>query len=310
MRVVFFGTPEPAAVALAALLRSRHQVGAVVTQPDRPRGRSGGPRPSPVKVAALEAGLDVLQPSSPRDEGFAARLESHRPEACAVVAYGHLLPTDVLAIPPRGTVNVHFSLLPAYRGAAPVQRAIMNVETESGVSTFLLEPTFDTGPILLQVTEQISPEDSTGSLLQRLAPVGARLLVETLDGIEAGTIKPLEQDPTQASAAPKIRPEEGAVDWRRTAVEIANLVRALDPSPGAYGRFRGKRIKLWRALPLEHEGGEPGTVVDIGAGRLGVATGDGVLELLELQAEGARRMQASEFVRGHRPAPGETFGAL
>ena len=151
---------------------------------------------------------------------------------CAVVAYGHILPPDVLAVPPRGTVNVHFSLLPAYRGAAPVQRAIMAGETETGVTTFLLEPTVDTGPMLLQIRERIDPGDSTGSLLERLASIGARALVDTLDGLEAGTLKPVEQDPALASPAPKIKPEEGAIDWKRPAAEIANLVRALDPASG------------------------------------------------------------------------------
>lgn len=310
MRVVFFGTPEPGAVALGALLASRHDVVAAVTQPDRPRGRSGAPQPSPVKVRALEAGLPVLQPSSPRDEGFAEALARLQPEAGAVVAYGHILPPEVLAVPPRGTVNVHFSLLPAYRGAAPVQRAIMAGETETGVTTFLLEPTLDTGPMLLQVRERIDPTDSSGSLLERLAPIGARALVDTLDGLEAGALEPIEQDPALASPAPKIRPEEGTIDWSRPAAQIAGLVRAFDPAPGAHSTFRGKRVKLWRARPLEGAAAEPGAVVDAGKERLVVATGDGLLEVQELQQDGAKRLEASAFVRGHRPKAGETFGTL
>jgi methionyl-tRNA formyltransferase len=317
VRVVFFGTPEPAAVALDALVASRHEVAAAVTQPDRPRGRSGTPQPSPVKVRALEAGgLPVLQPSSPRDEGFAETLAGFRPEVCAVVAYGHILPPEVLAVPQRGTVNVHFSLLPAYRGAAPVQRAIMAGETETGVTTFLLEPTVDTGPMLVQIRERIEPDDSTGSLLERLAPIGARALVDTLDELEAGTLNAVEQDPALASPAAKIKPEEGAIDWTRPAVEIANLVRALDPSPGAYSTFRGKRVKLWRARaidraePRAEPGAEPGAVVDAGREGLVVATGHGLLEVQELQQEGAKRLEASAFVRGHRPRAGETFGSL
>jgi methionyl-tRNA formyltransferase len=310
VRVIFFGTPEPAAAALDALLASRHEVAAVVTQPDRPRGRSGTPRPSPVKVRALESGLPVLQPSSPRDDGFGEELAGFRPEVCAVVAYGHILPPQVLAVPPRGTVNVHFSLLPAYRGAAPVQRAIMAGETETGVTTFLLEPTVDTGPMLVQIRERIVPGDSTGSLLGRLASIGARALVDTLDGLEAGTLEPVEQDPALASPAPKIKPEEGAIDWRRPAVEIADLVRALDPSPGAHSTFREKRIKLWRAHAIDGAAADPGSVVDAGKDRLVVATGDGLLEVQELQQEGAKRLEASAFVRGHRPRAGETFGSL
>ena len=198
MRVVFFGTPEPAADALDTLLASSHEVVAVVTQPDRPRGRSGTPQPSPAKQRALDAGIPVIQPASPRDDGFAATLASYAPDVCGVVAYGHILPPEVLAVPSKGTVNVHFSLLPAYRGAAPVQRAIMAGETETGVTTFLLEPTLDTGPVLRQVTEPIEPTDSTGTLLTRLASIGARLLVETLDALEAGTASAVPQDPARA----------------------------------------------------------------------------------------------------------------
>jgi methionyl-tRNA formyltransferase len=253
----------------------------------------------------------VLQPSSPRDEGFPETLAGFRPEVCAVVAYGHILPPEVLAVPPRGTLNVHFSLLPAYRGAAPVQRAIMAGETETGVTTFLLEPTVDTGPMLVQIRERIDPDDSTGSVLERLAPIGARALVDTLDGLEAGTLHPVEQDPALASPAAKIKPEEGAIDWSRPAVEIADLVRAFDPAPGAHATFRGKRIKLWRARAIDgtEPGVEPGAVVEAGRERVVVATGDGLLEVQELQQDGAKRLEASAFVRGHRPRPGETFGS-
>jgi methionyl-tRNA formyltransferase len=307
VRVVFFGTPEPAAIALEELLRSRHEVAAAVTQPDRPRGRSGEPQPSPVKLRAMEAGLDVLQPLSPRDDGFAAALADYRPDACAVVAYGHILPPEVIAVPHKGIVNVHFSLLPSYRGAAPAQRAIMAGERETGVTTFLIEKTLDTGPILLQERLDIEPDDTAGTLLGRLAPLGARLLVATLDGREAGTLQPRPQDPARASPAPKIKPEEGAVDWTRDAVEIVNLVRGLNPAPGAYASFRAKRLKIWRAGALEGDGRGPGTVVDLGPERLGVAAGRGVVELLEVQLEGSKRLDAASFARGHRPTPGETL---
>lgn len=309
MRVVFLGTPEPAAVALDALLSSAHDVAAVVTQPDRPRGRSRTPQPSAVKHRAAAAGLPVLQPGSPKDEGFAEQLASFGPEAVAVVAYGHILPTAVLGVPIRGTVNVHFSLLPAYRGAAPVQRALMAGETETGVTTFLLEPTVDTGPVLMQVREPILPEDSSGTLLARLAPLGARLLVETLDALEAGTAEPVPQDPARASGAPKIRPEEGAIDWTRPARDIVNLVRAFDPAPGAFATFRGKRVKIWRARGIDGAG-PPGVVLDAGKERLAVAAGVGAVELTELQLEGGKRLEAASFVRGQRPTPGETFRSL
>jgi len=305
VRVVFFGTPEPGAVALEELLASRHDVAAVVTQPDRPRGRSGRRQAPPVKERALAAGLPVMQPGSPREDGFARELAAFEPQVCAVVAYGHILPPDVLAVPTRGFVNVHFSLLPRYRGAAPVQRALIAGESETGVTTFLLEPTLDTGPILAVAREAIRPEDTAGSLMDRLARAGARLLVETLDGIEAGTQQPKRQDSSGATPAPKVRPEEGEIDWRKPAGVIANLVRGLNPAPGAYTTFRGKRLKLWRASPTgEAAAAPPGTLVDLGSGRAGVVTGSGVLELGEVQLEGGRRMDAASFSRGHRPAFG------
>ena len=310
MRLVFFGTPAPAAVALDTLLGSRHEVAAVVTQPDRPRGRSGKPFPSEAKQRAAAAGVPVLQPASPRDAGFAEQLAAYRPDVAAIVAYGHILPPDVLAVPAKGTVNVHFSLLPAYRGAAPVQRAIMAGEEETGVTTFLLEPTLDTGPILRQVRERIDPTDSTGTLLERLAPIGARVLVETLDALEAGTAEPMPQDPSRASPAPKIKPEEGAIDWSRPAAEIVNLIRALDPAPGAYASFRGKRTKLWRARVVAAPVSTPGAVLDAGKDRLVISAGDAAVEVLELQLEGAKRLEVPAFVRGHRPKTDETFDAL
>ena len=310
MRVVFFGTPEPASVALETLLDSTHDVVAVVTQPDRPKGRSGTPVPSPVKDKALGAGLPVLQPSSPRDDGFAEELARFAPDVCAVVAYGHILPTDVLAVPARGFVNVHFSLLPKYRGAAPVQRAVMAGESETGVTTFLLEPTLDTGPILSVAREPIAPDDTSATLMERLAAVGARLLVDTLDAMEAGDLRPQPQDAALASPAPKIKPEEGLLDWTRPAEDIANLIRGLNPAPGAYTTFRGKRLKIWRASPAESpEKGQPGGVLPAGKDAFIVATGDGALALLEVQLEGGKRLAAAEFVRGHAPKKGEILGS-
>lgn len=309
MRLVFFGTPSAAVAALDALLASHHDVAAVVTQPDRPRGRSGTTQPSPVKARAEAAGLPVLQPSSPREEGFAEPLRAFSSDVCAVVAYGHILPPEVLAVPPRGFVNVHFSLLPRYRGAAPVQRAIMAGESETGVSIFLLEPTLDTGPVIAQEREPISPDDTTGTLLERLAVTGARLLVSTLDAIEAGSVSAIEQDDTLATLAPKVKPVEGDIDWTRSAAEIANLVRALNPAPGAYSGFRGKRLKIWRAAPTSDAGtpgdASPGSLVVLERDRPAVTTGDGVLELLDVQLEGAKRLEATTFARGQRLIPGE-----
>ena len=309
MRVVFFGTPEPASVALDALLASTHDLAAAVTQPDRPKGRSGTPVPSPVKERGLDAGLPVLQPASPRDPGFAEELARFAPDVCAVVAYGHILPPDVLGVPTHGFVNVHFSLLPRYRGAAPVQRAVMAGELETGVTTFLLEPTLDTGPILSVAREQIAPDDTSGTLMERLAAVGARLLVETLDAMEAGTLTPHPQDAGLATPAPKIKPEEGLIDWTRPAREIANLVRGLNPAPGAYTTFRGKRLKVWRASPAGGpEKGQPASVLPSDEEAFVVGTGEGALALLEVQLEGGKRLAADDFVRGHAPKRSEVLG--
>ena len=309
MRVVFFGTPEPAAVALDALLESPHDVRAVVTQPDRPKGRSKRPVPSPAKERAVAAGMPVVQPASPREPGFAETLEGFAPDVCAVVAYGHILPPDVLAVPARGFVNVHFSLLPRYRGAAPVQRAVMAGETETGVTTFLLEPTLDTGPILLVARESIAPDDTSGTLMDRLARRGAILLIDTLDAIEAGTLSPQPQDPALATPAPKTTPGEGRIDWARPAKEIVDHIRGLNPSPGAYTSYRGKQLKIWKASARPDEGkGRPGAVVAGGKDGLAVATGDGVLDLREVQLEGSKRLAAEDFVRGHRLKNGEILG--
>lgn len=309
MRVVFFGTPETAAVALTAL-RERHEVVAVVTQPDRPVGRAREAAAGPVKILALESGLPVLQPGSPRDPGFAEALAAYRPEALGIVAYGHILPVEVLEVAPA--VNVHFSLLPRYRGAAPVQRALMDGATETGVTTFLLEPTVDTGPVLAQESVRVDPEETAGDLLGRMAPIGARMLVASLDALSSGEREGRPQDPALASPAPKIKPEETAIDWSWPAARIVNLVRALNPSPVAWTTFRGRRLNLWRARVLEGivEGaGEPGGVLLGGPGGFAVAAGVGAVSPVELQPEGKRRMSAEEFARGHHPAPADCLGA-
>lgn len=306
MRVVFFGTPQVALPALGALLASTHSVAGVVTQPDRPRGRRGSPQPSAVKEAALAAGLPVLSPASAIEKTFVEDLRSLAPDACAVVAYGHLLPPAVLEVPPKGTLNVHFSLLPKYRGAAPVQRALMAGERESGCSVFLLEPTLDTGPLLAQEAIRVGPEDTTGSLFERLAPLGARMMVECLDDLERGTENPVPQDPSLATPAPKIRPEEEEIDWDRDAEAICNLIRALSPGPGAYSWLRGRRVKFLRATPAEGRG-SPGLVLGPGENFV-VAAGTGAVRPGEVQQEGKRPMSAAEAARGWRLTESDRFG--
>lgn len=294
MRVVFLGTPDVAVPALRALLASSHDVAAVVTQPDKPRGRGRDVSPSPVKLLAEEHGLPVLQPASPKDEGFADALSVFEPQALAVVAYGHILPRAVLAIAPA--MNAHFSSLPRYRGAAPVQRALMDGVTETGVSVFMLEPTVDTGPVVAVEQIDVGPNDTAGELLERLAPIGARLLKRAIDDLERGTLQAIPQNDLDASPAPKIKPEEAEIDWRRPARDLANLVRALNPRPGAFTTAGGKRLIVWRAHPVDGSG-SPGSVLSTGPG-LVVAAGEGGLALDEVQLEGKRALAAQEFVRG------------
>ncbi|HEX9697108.1 MAG TPA: methionyl-tRNA formyltransferase [Actinomycetota bacterium] len=306
MRVAFFGTPDVAAVALRRLITSPHDVVVAVTQPDRPRGRSGTPQAPPAKQVALDAGIPVLQPDTPKQDGFAVELAAFAPDACGVVAYGHLIPPVVLSVPPRGTYNAHFSLLPRYRGAAPVQRAIIDGETRTGVCVFLLEPTLDTGPILERAEVTIEDDDTTGTLLARLGPIGAEALVRTFDAVEAGTASPQPQDDAEATPAPKIQPGEAEIDWRLPAERIRNLIRALNPNPGAYTTFRGKRLKIWVATPGD-ETGEPGSAILTDEG-FAIAAGSGSIHPIEVQPEGKRRMTGGEFARGARPQTGTHFG--
>jgi len=303
MRVVFMGTPDVAVPSLRTLIDSEHDVAAVVTQPDKPRGRGRGVSASPVKRLAEEQSIPVLQPASPKEEGFADALAVFEPEALAVVAYGHILPAAVLDVAPA--MNAHFSLLPQYRGAAPVQRALMDGAIETGVSVFLLEPTVDTGPVVAVERVDVGPEETAGELLERLAPIGASLLVRSIDDLERGTLTPVPQIDIEASPAPKIKPEEAQIDWRRRATDIGNLVRALNPQPGAFTTARGKRLLVWRARPVD-AAGEPGRILEAGP-RLIVAAGSGGLSLTEVQLEGKRALPPEEFLRGTRLETGRSL---
>lgn len=301
MRIVFLGTPEVAVPTLRALLDApAHEVAGVVTQPDKPRGRGRDVSASPVKQLALEAGLPVLQPVSPKQDGFADELRALAPEVLVVVAYGHILPIPVLEVAPA--VNAHFSLLPRYRGAAPVQRALMDGARETGVSVFLLEPSVDSGPVLRMRATPIGDDEDAGSLLERLAPIGAELVLESLDALAAGERGEV-QDPSLASPAPKIKPEEQRIDWTQPAAVIANRIRGLSPKPGAYALLDGKRFGIRRAHPVPGPVTEPGTIRRDGE-RLEIETGDGRLALDEVQPEGKRAMATAEFLRGARIADG------
>ena len=299
MRLVFAGTPEPALPSLDALLASRHEVVAVVTRPDAPAGRGRTLRPSPVKERALAAGVEVLTPRHPREQEFQDRLRALAPDACPVVAYGALVPRSALDVPVHGWVNLHFSLLPAWRGAAPVQHALMAGDEVTGATTFRLEEGLDTGPVFGVVTETVRPTDTAGDLLGRLATSGAGLLVATLDAIEDGTVTAVPQPSDGVSLAPKITVDDARVDWTAPALRVDRVVRACTPAPGAWTTFRDKRVKLGPVRLTDEQ---------LPAGELRgdlVGTATSAVRLGEVRPEGKGPMAAADWLRGVRPQPGE-----
>jgi methionyl-tRNA formyltransferase len=296
VRIVFAGTPDVAVPALDALLDSRHQVLAVVTRPDAPSGRGKKLTESPVSQRARELRLEVLKPARPRDEDFVARLTEIAPDCCPVVAYGALLPQRVLDIPPYGWVNLHFSLLPAWRGAAPVQHAILAGDKVTGASTFSIVLALDAGPTYAEVTEPIRPGDTAGTLLQRLSISGARLLVETLDGIEDGTLTAHPQPDAEVSYASKLTVEDARIDWDRPADVLDRLIRACAPSPGAWTTFAGDRFKI-NSARLAGNTLPPGDL-EITRRSVQVGTATRALELGQVQAQGKKPMAAADWARG------------
>ncbi|HET7305138.1 MAG TPA: methionyl-tRNA formyltransferase [Segeticoccus sp.] len=317
MRVVFAGTPEVALPSLEALLGSRHEVVAVVTRPDAPAGRGRHLVPSPVTERAREAGLEVLTPRRPGEPQFQDRLRELAPDACPVVAYGALIPPDALAIPVHGWVNLHFSLLPAWRGAAPVQRALMAGDGVTGATTFLIEEGLDTGPVLGVMTEAVRPTDTAGDLLERLADAGAGLLVASLDGLESGELTARPQPSDGVSHAPKVTSADAEIRWTAPAVAVDRQVRACTPAPGAWTTFRGDRLKVWPVTPAGrpgHDGLEedvpstaPGELVVLRRD-VHVGTVSGLVRLGTVQPHGKRAMPAEDWARGVRVAPGERLG--
>lgn len=306
MRLVFAGTPEPAAVALRALLASSHEVVAVVTRPDARAGRGRGLRPSPVRAVAQEAGLPVLTPSSTRDPQFQGELAALEPDACPVVAYGALIPPDVLAIPRHGWVNLHFSLLPAWRGAAPVQAAIAAGDEMTGAATFLIEPALDTGPVYGVVTERIRDDDTAGDLLARLADSGARLLTATMDGIEVGTLTAVPQSGDGVSYAEKITVEGARVNWAHPAQAVDRHVRSVTPDPGAWTMLGGTRLKLGPVTVDPERSLEPGRV-EATKKEVHVGTATDAVRLSQVQAPGKKPMRAADWARGARLTGEEAF---
>ncbi|MGW8399777.1 methionyl-tRNA formyltransferase [Streptomyces lydicus] len=311
MRLVFAGTPEVAVPALDALIASeRHDVVAVVTRPDAPAGRGRHLVASPVAERAEEAGIEVLKPVKPRDEDFLARLREIAPDCCPVVAYGALLPKAALDIPAKGWVNLHFSLLPAWRGAAPVQHAVLAGDEVTGASTFQIEEGLDSGPVYGVLTEEVRPTDTSGDLLTRLAFAGSGLLVATMDGIEDGALQAVPQPTEGITLAPKIEVEDAKVDWAAPALRVDRLIRACAPAPGAWTVFRGERLKLMSATSAEgrvEPALAPGELA-VTKKAVYVGTGSHPVEPLWLQPQGKKPMKAADWARGVRIEAGERLG--
>lgn len=310
MKLVFCGTPDFAVPSLERLVESGFQVLLVVTQPDRPQGRHLQLTAPPVKQTALRLKLPVIQPDKIKNNlDFQRQLRGLNPDATVVVGYGRIIPKWMLDLPPRGNINVHGSLLPKYRGAAPIQWAIANGETVTGVTTMLLNEGLDTGDILLQGEIPIDSEDTAPTLSPRLAQLGAHLLVKTLRGIESGDVHPVAQDNSRASLAPILEKEDGVVDFSRPATEIVNRLRGFQPWPGAYTGFRGKHLKVIMARQSSGIEGLPPGELRVVDGKLFVGSGNRTaLELIELQPEGKRAMAARDFLSGHRIQPHEKLG--
>lgn len=314
MRLVFMGTPEFAVPTLRLLAASQHELAAVVTNPDRGRGRGRKTAPSPVKTAAQDLDLPVLQPDSLVSPVLLGRLEALEADLFVVVAFS-ILPQPLLRIPHLGSVNLHPSLLPKYRGAAPITWAVVRGETETGVTTFLLNPHVDAGDILLQRPVTVDPDETAGELQARLADIGARVVLETVDGLAAGTLRPTAQPAGQATRAPKLTKGDGRIDWTRPASELRNQIRGMNPVPGAFTEWRGGLLKVHRAELVDRSGrdvdADPGTVLHADS-RLGlvVAAGRNALRLTWVQPQGKKAMDGSDFVRGYDISQGDRFGAL
>jgi methionyl-tRNA formyltransferase len=308
IHLVFCGTPQFAVPSLERLVDARFDVRLVVTQPDRPRGRGMESAFSPVKRQALEFGLPIIQPERIKNnEDFRARLAAIRPDAIVVVGYGRIIPQWMIDLPPLGNINLHASLLPKYRGAAPIQWAIASGEIVTGVTTMRIDAGLDTGDILLQKEIPIASEDTAETVTPRMAAIGAALLVETLRGLKSGSVHPKRQDSSKATLAPLLKKGDGRIDFHRPAAEIANRIRGFQPWPGAFTTFRDKNLHVWAARPNRHGLKEAELLVQ--GDRLFVGCGsETVLELLEVQPEGRKRMTARDFVHGYHLSGGERLG--
>jgi methionyl-tRNA formyltransferase len=308
--LVFCGTPRFAVPTLERLVAAGFHVHLVVTQPDHPKGRGLALVPSPVKESALKLNLPMTQPDKIKtNDEFCAQLTSLKPAAIIVVGYGRIIPQWMLDLPPLGNINLHASLLPKYRGAAPIQWAIAQGETVTGVTTMRLDAGLDTGDILLQSELTIAPDDTAETLAPHLASIGADLVIETLRGLQAGSVHPRPQDHTQATLAPILKREDGIVDFSRSAQEIVNRIRGFQPWPSAFTKFRGKNLQIWKAVAEPGRSDLPPAQLQAAGDRLFVGCGhDSSLELFELQLEGKKRLSARDFLHGYRIEPSENLG--
>ncbi len=309
MRIVFAGTPAFAASTLQALIGAGHEIALVLTRPDRPAGRGLKLAAGEVKQLAERARLPLLQPQTLKDEQLLARLNAAGGQAMVVTAYGLILPRAVLELYPAGCINIHASLLPRWRGAAPIQRAILAGDRETGISIMRMEEGLDSGPVYLMRRIPIAAEDTAVTVHDKLAALGARCIVEALPVIADGTLEAVPQSEAGAIYAPKITKDEAAIDWRREAVEVDRQVRAYNPFPGAYSTLHGEPLKVWRAAVAPGSPAPPGTILRADAQGIVVACGNGALRATELQRAGGKRLMAADFLHGLSLAPGERFGA-
>jgi methionyl-tRNA formyltransferase len=304
-KIIFMGTPEFAVPALKSLYKNKQNVSLVVTRPDRPKGRGRNVVPPPVKEAAISLGCDVDQPASVRTVEFANRIASQHPDIIVVVAFGHIIPKNILAIPKIASINIHASLLPKYRGPAPIQWAIINGETQTGVTTMLMDEGLDTGDILLTSKIKIFPDDTSGTLHDRLANLSADVLIQTIDGVQTGDITPVSQDHAQATYAPMLKKSDGRMNWKLPARTLAAFVRGMTPWPGAFTFHGKKRLKIFKAMPVIIDTVEPpGTVIKRFPDELCVAAGKGALSVMEIQGESGKRLLIKKFLQGCKIPPG------
>lgn len=308
LKIIFMGTPDFAVPALKALHKNNNEIALVITQPDRPKGRGRKVAYPPVKTAAIQLGYRVIQPASVKTGEFEDLLKRQKPDIIVVVAFGHILPKNILELPNLATINIHASLLPKYRGPAPIHWAIIKGEKETGVTTMLMDEGMDTGNILLSSKIKISPDETAGSLHERLADLGADLLIKTLNSIETNGLDSIPQEHNQATYAPLLKKEDGQLDWKMPAADLDPFIRGMTPWPGAFTFHKNKRLKIFKAKPIPMEiDGPPGTVIKGFPDELRVATGQGALSLMEIQAASGKRLLIKDFLRGFKILPGDVL---